>query len=1275
MATEDRKVQIGVEVDATQAKEGFAEVKQGAHDMATSVGTAGTQASKGLDSLGSAGEKASAKLDRSTKSIVSSIQRTTAAAEAGGTATTGYYEAIARQRGVSVDALRPYLDQLDVATAKQKAAVTGVVDMTLSAGQLKNALRGVPAQFTDIATSLASGQAPLTVLMQQGGQLKDVFGGAGNAARAMGSYVVGLINPFTILAATVGVVGTAYYQGSKEADALAKSIILTGNAAGASVGQLQDMAKALAAATGATQGATSGALEQAVSTGKVVAANLQLVSEAAVRLERATGKAISETVSEFAELGKEPVKASEKLNDKYNYLTASVYAQIKALEEQGKTLEAGALAQQTYANAMNGRSEQIVQNLGHIEAAWKGIVGTAKSAWDAMLGVGRQAGLSDQIAEQKRIIEGIRDGSETGNIDVAQKRLAALEAIGKTEARNAAVTAEVNLQTKASIALAAEVDKGLGKKEQRQRDINKLQEIYIQAVSGGNRTQAEMLAEADKFNRAMAGIEEKYADKGRSKKAGKSQEQKDAEELEKILDRINGKSSGLDAGYYKDLQALFTAYKGGKLDLEAYRGAVEKLTVSQKFHTDAVAADKKAREEAQKAQDAYFENWQKYLVGLDQEAAKLEDQAATYGLGRRALAALTLARAEDTLQKARDNGVADDYLAKLEQEVELRKRIAAATASLDVEEANAKAAEKAGQEWQRVSDDIGRGLTDAIFTGGKDGWELLKKTIEATVIRAAVQPMVTQGVQGIMQSMGFGGSSGAGGGGFSIGNLGGLINTGSQLAGLSGGLSAFTGAAGYMQLGSMASSFTTGLSAAAGGADLAGAIAAYNAAGMGATATSLGAGASAAGALGSSAGMVGTALSGLATAAPYLAVALLVADQLGAFKGPTYHHGGAWTAGTDGTSMAATAATEPDWRLTWGAYNSDRSSGYDTAAKSISEGLIKQLAVTSTSLGGLGQYKVSSRFVSDNDDWSEGAIRIVDAAGKRVVDFEKRYTANGAEAMKAFAEDVPRMLYKALQKTDLSPVANAMLRSIDPMTASLEELTASLSQAQTVMAVLSVSTDDVLKSAAEASMTATEAWYSSGDKLRALAASASMSIDTIVSGLKERYDAEIALLANLDAVSKQTTQTVSESIRNLNFGLLDTEGQYAMLDAEAARYMDTLRTLTDPTLIAEYVGKLNGTINQAWGLIPDGIKEDTSQAFIDRFTQLETLAQTRIESARQQAIDDQKQLASVISTAIIDAFGGVAPAIQEAADSIPKTISISFLGSGARNVATTEVGY
>jgi len=62
-------------------------------------------------------------------------------------------------------------------------------------------LRNVPAQFTDIAVSLQAGQAPLTVFLQQGGQLKDMFGGIGPAAKALGGYIVGLINPFTVAAA------------------------------------------------------------------------------------------------------------------------------------------------------------------------------------------------------------------------------------------------------------------------------------------------------------------------------------------------------------------------------------------------------------------------------------------------------------------------------------------------------------------------------------------------------------------------------------------------------------------------------------------------------------------------------------------------------------------------------------------------------------------------------------------------------------------------------------------------------------------------------------------------------------------------------------------------------------------------------------------------------------------------------------------------------------------------------------------------------------------
>jgi hypothetical protein len=47
----------------------------------------------------------------------------------------------------------------------------------ISIGQYNAAMRSLPAQFTDIATQLAGGQSPFLILLQQGGQIKDQFGG------------------------------------------------------------------------------------------------------------------------------------------------------------------------------------------------------------------------------------------------------------------------------------------------------------------------------------------------------------------------------------------------------------------------------------------------------------------------------------------------------------------------------------------------------------------------------------------------------------------------------------------------------------------------------------------------------------------------------------------------------------------------------------------------------------------------------------------------------------------------------------------------------------------------------------------------------------------------------------------------------------------------------------------------------------------------------------------------------------------------------------------
>lgn len=290
------------------------------------------------------------------------------------------------------------------------------------------ALRGVPAQFTDIAVSLQGGQAPLTVFLQQGGQLKDMFGGVGPAAKALGGYILGLVNPFTVAAAAVGVLGLAYYQGSKEQDAYRLSLVTTGNAAGTTTLALAEMAKRVSGTVGTTADAAA-ALAQLAGTGKIASSSFEQIATSAIAYEKATGKAVSETVAEFARLADDPVKAVAELNDKYNFLTASVYEQIRAAQQMGEKEAAAAIAQEAYAKALGERAATMKANLGTLEKAWNDLAGAAKSGWDAILNIGRESNDGPDVQAIQQKINYLKSTLDTGYEDGnARERIASLQA-------------------------------------------------------------------------------------------------------------------------------------------------------------------------------------------------------------------------------------------------------------------------------------------------------------------------------------------------------------------------------------------------------------------------------------------------------------------------------------------------------------------------------------------------------------------------------------------------------------------------------------------------------------------------------------------------------------------------------------------------------------------------------------------------------------------------------------------------------------------------------
>jgi len=297
-----------------------------------------------------------------------------------------------------------YKSKIDQAREALGGADASLSKTGMTAKATAAALRNVPAQFTDIVVSLQGGQAPLTVLLQQGGQLKDMFGGIGPAAKALGGYVASLFTPFTVAAAAAAGLGYAFYKGSEEADAYSNSLILTGNSAGVTADQLGVMAKQISSTVGTT-GAAAAALASIAGSGKIAGDSFQQVAQAAISMEVATGKAVSDTVAEFSKLADDPVKASIALNEQYHYLTASVYAQIAALEQQGKHADAVKLATDSLADAINDRAPKIIENLSWWERGYNAVAKAADFAKNA----GRN-NIDDEIAQAQKDLTRAQNG-------------------------------------------------------------------------------------------------------------------------------------------------------------------------------------------------------------------------------------------------------------------------------------------------------------------------------------------------------------------------------------------------------------------------------------------------------------------------------------------------------------------------------------------------------------------------------------------------------------------------------------------------------------------------------------------------------------------------------------------------------------------------------------------------------------------------------------------------------------------------------------------------
>lgn len=324
---------------------------------------------------------------------------------------------------------------------------------TISAKQEAAAMRGLPAQFTDIVVSLQGGMNPFTVLLQQGGQIKDMFGGVGQALKSMGTYMLTLITPVNVLAAALVAVGVAANSGSQETVDFARALLAGGNNAGIAASQMGKYQDQISSVAG-TSGQAAQAMVAMASSGKIAGDQFVNIGIAAIKMQKATGQAIGDTINDFAALGKDPVDAAVRLDEKYKFLNSSILATADALVRQGKEQEAVRLLQDKMQESVQNFADLTIEQAGLVEYAWQGVKKAVSETWDFIKNIGRTSPLETQITNLQTKINNAREaGGWEDTIAIWQDQLDAK--IKERDAAEATAAAErkANMERERGVAI------------------------------------------------------------------------------------------------------------------------------------------------------------------------------------------------------------------------------------------------------------------------------------------------------------------------------------------------------------------------------------------------------------------------------------------------------------------------------------------------------------------------------------------------------------------------------------------------------------------------------------------------------------------------------------------------------------------------------------------------------------------------------------------------------------------------------------------------------
>ncbi|MBD8434067.1 phage tail length tape measure family protein [Klebsiella pneumoniae] len=535
----------------------------------------------------------------------------------------------AAQLGISAEAA-PFIQKItDQNAAMSKGGI--------SAGQYAQAMRYLPMQITDVVTSLASGMPVWLVAIQQGGQIKDSFGGVGNTFRALLSIITPARLAMGGLAGIVAAAGIAAVSAMNDQDAFNSSIQKTGNYAGVTSGELEQMAQQGGQLRG-NYSQVRDILNGLVSSGRFTGETLTSVAQAATLMAELSGDSADQVVSNFLKMSDSATTWAANTNQQYHFLDLETYQRIQSLEDQGRKEEAIELASQAFKKASEERLRTMEQQLNRAARAWNNVKIAATGAWESFKDkAGGALGLdtpADELTVKIKELEAkiAAAGSDT---EVAMQPREYQESVKRYKEDLAALKEKQQAEEKA---IAAEA-------KRKQTDAESIAAAEkLQKLWKGNRSELEKEADAVEETRKnyetlwkSASGRDLLQSRGVTSTDGKNFSGGQWDTDTKALDKSGQKAEQ----YNKQLQQTLNQKKAitelDRVEAEIRNGTLSSATKAQQDEAralakkiDAANAANKATKEGQslaKQQETSNKNFVKQLE--DQAAKRTQGAAAT----------------------------------------------------------------------------------------------------------------------------------------------------------------------------------------------------------------------------------------------------------------------------------------------------------------------------------------------------------------------------------------------------------------------------------------------------------------------------------------------------------------------------------------------------------------------------------------------------------------------------------------------------------------------